>query len=288
MTLDRYLKTRRYWETAGIALLILASIAANVAVAWIDASRFGADSQLWEVVVWESTSNAVLGLLVPVLLWFDRRFPIRLDTWRRNLAAHAAFTVPWSLVHVAIMYWARVAVYRLVGGNSGYHWPDWWAQFGYEYLKDFRTYFLFLVLVYLYRFVLRRVQGEAGYLSEGKEDAGTREITDRLLIKKLGREFLVRVDDIDWIEASGNYVNLHVGSQVYPLRETMTGITERLRPQGFQRVHRSAIVNLDRVAEIVPFESGDGEARLGSDARVPVSRRYRKELRERLNPSAGH
>lgn len=60
------------------------------------------------------------------------------------------------------------------------------------------------------------------------------------------------------------------------------------RPQGFQRVHRSAVVNLDRVAEIVPFESGDGEARLGSDARVPVSRRYRKELRERLNPSAGH
>lgn len=284
MTLDRYLTTRRYWEAAGIALLVVASIVANVAVAWIDAGRFGADSKLWEVVVWESTSNAVLGLLVPVLLWFDRRFPIRLDTWRRNLAAHAAFTVPWSFVHVAIMYWARVAMYRLVGGNSGYHWPDWWAQFGYEYLKDFRTYFMFLVLVYLYRFVLRRVQGEAGYLSEGKEDTGTLEITDRMLIKKLGREFLVRVDDIDWIEASGNYVNLHVGSQVYPLRETMTGITERMQPQGFQRVHRSAVVNLDRVAEIVPFESGDGEARLASGARVPVSRRYRKELRERINP----
>ena len=288
MTLDRYLKTRRYWETAGIALLMLASIAANVAVEWIETTHSGADSQLWEVFVWETTSAAVLGLLVPVLLWFDHRFPIRLDTWRRNFVAHAAFTVPWSFVHVAIMYWARVAVYRLVGDNSGYHWPDWWAQFGYEYLKDFRTYFLFLVLVYLYRFVLRRVQGEAGYLSEGKEDAGTQEITDRLLIKKLGREFLVRVDDIDWIEASGNYVNLYVGSQVYPLRETMTGITERLWPQGFQRVHRSAVVNLDRVAEIVPFESGDGEARLGSDARVPVSRRYRKELRERLNPAAGH
>jgi DNA-binding LytR/AlgR family response regulator len=106
-----------------------------------------------------------------------------------------------------------------------------------------------------------------------------------MLIKKLGREFLVRVDDIDWIEASGNYVNLHVGSQVYPLRETMTGITERMQPQGFQRVHRSAVVNLDRVAEIVPFESGDGEARLASGARVPVSRRYRKELRERINPA---
>jgi DNA-binding LytR/AlgR family response regulator len=65
----------------------------------------------------------------------------------------------------------------------------------------------------------------------------------------------------------------------------MTGITERMQPQGFQRVHRSAVVNLDRVAEIVPFESGDGEARLASGARVPVSRRYRKELRERINPA---
>ena len=285
MTLDRYLATRRYWEVAGIALLVVTSIVANVAVAWIDAGRFGAGAQLWEVIVWESTSNAVLGFLVPLLLWFDRRFPIRLDTWQRKLAAHAAFTVPWSFVHVAVMYWARVAVYRLADANSSYHWPDWWAQFGYEYLKDFRTYFLFLVLVYLYRFVLRRVQGEAGYLSEGKEDTGTLEITDRLLIKKLGREFLVRVDDIDWIEASGNYANLHVGSQVYPLRETMTGITERLQSQGFQRVHRSAVVNLDRVVEIVPLDSGDGEARLGSGARVPVSRRYRKELRERLNPA---
>jgi len=50
-------------------------------------------------------------------------------------------------------------------------------------------------------------------------------------------------------------------------------------------VHRSAIVNLDRVAEIKPFDSGDGEARLNNDALVPVSRRYKKELRERLSPA---
>jgi two-component system LytT family response regulator len=62
----------------------------------------------------------------------------------------------------------------------------------------------------------------------------------------------------------------------------MAGISERLAEQGFQRVHRSAIVNLDRVVEIVPFETGEGEARLASDVRVPVSRRYRKELRDKL------
>ena len=107
-------------------------------------------------------------------------------------------------------------------------------------------------------------------------------ISDRFLIKKLGREFLVRLDEIDWIESCGNYVNLHVGDRVYPLRDTMTSISERLEPHGFQRIHRSAIVNLDRVAEIVASDSGDGEARLSSNATVPVSRRFRKELRDRL------
>ncbi len=134
----------------------------------------------------------------------------------------------------------------------------------------------------MYRFVLRRLQGEAEFLTEGQEEAEPVAVVDRFLIKKLGREFLVRVEHIDWIESSGNYVNLHVGERVYPLRETMTNISERLINQGFQRVHRSAIVNLDRIDELLTFDSNDGEVRLTSGASVPASRRYRKELRERL------
>jgi hypothetical protein len=272
--------TRRWWEVAGIALMLCIGFIANVGTVLIEVARYGTANETWEIVVWEGSSHLAMGLVVLLMLWFDRYFVIRTDNWRVPFIAHALFTLPWSLAHVTIMYWLRVGIYRAADGV--YHWPDWWAQFGYEYLKDFRAYFLFLAVIYLYRFVLRRVQGEAGYLSEGKEDSGSTEITDRFLIKKLGREFLVRVNDIDWIEASGNYVNLHVGRRVYPLRETMTGISERLQAQGFQRVHRSAVVNLDRVAEIVPFESGDGEARLSNDELVPVSRRYKKELRERL------
>lgn len=280
MTLERYMATRRYWEVAGIGLMLLFGFFANVGTALIEVARYGIGNESWEILVWEGSSHIALGAAIPLLLWFDRHFTIRTDNWRRSFLAHALFTIPWALAHVAIMYWLRVATYSLV--NRTYHWHDWWSQFGYEFLKDFRTYFMFAAVIYLYRFVLRRFQGEAGYLSEGEEESGTTEIADRFLIKKLGREFLVKVDDIDWIEASGNYVNLHVGKRVYPLRETMTGITDRLQPQGFQRVHRSAIVNLDRVMEIVPFESGDGEARLSSEALVPVSRRYKKELRERL------
>ena len=161
-----------------------------------------------------------------------------------------------------------------------YHWDQPLREFGYEYLKDFRTYMLVLAGIYLYRFIILRLQGEAGYV--GDEDTDQAAISDRFLVKKFGREFLVRVRDIEWIESSGNYVNLHVRGSVYPLRDTMTSISEKLMPHGFQRVHRSAIVNLDQVAEIVAFDTGDGEARLRSETTVPVSRRFRKELRERL------
>jgi hypothetical protein len=282
VTLEGYLQHRRSWEVSLWAGLLLVSTLANAWVTAIDAARNDIVLGHWEPLAWEVTSNLVEGMLIPAILLFDRRFPIGLGTWRRNLSAHTLFTVVFSLTHVGAMYWLRVLTYDWIGGTSGYYWPHWWREFGYEYLKDFRTYFFFVALIYLYRFVLRRWRGEAEFLSEVGDETETQPITDRFLIKKLGREFLVRSDHIDRIEAAGNYVNLYVGKHVYPLRETMTGICARLAERGFQRVHRSAIVNLDRVAEIVTYDSGDGEVRLDSDVRVPLSRRYRKELRERL------
>lgn len=280
MTLESYLARRRYWEFGLAAGVMAISLLANIGVVWIEEARIGSEFAAQTAVVLEVTSHFGLALAIPLMLWFDARFPISASTWRRGLIAHAAFTVAFSLFHVVIMYWTRVLVYGLAG--KVYHWDDWPVQFFYEYLKDFRTYLLILALLYLYRFIILRLQGEAGFLSEGRDDADQQPVTDRFLIKKLGREFLVRLEDIDWIESSGNYVNLHVGNRVYPLRGTMNNINERLARHGFQRVHRSAIVNLDRVAEIVAFDTGDGEARLRTDATVPVSRRFRKELRERL------
>ena len=282
MTLEEYLKNRRRWEILAWIALLTIGFAAQVGVEWLELNRLGQAFSPWHPIVLEGTSHIAVGVTIPLLLWFERRVPIRIENWRRDVAAHAVFTVLWSLTHVSLMYGARVVVFDF-GFDTDYRWDDWWIEFGYEYLKDFRTYFFILALVYLYRFVLRRARGEAGFLSEGEEDTPPTPVADRLLIKKLGREFLVRTVDIDWVEASGNYVNLHVGKSVYPLRETMNGISERLREQGFQRVHRSAAVNLDRVREIVAFDSGDGEARLIDDVTVPISRRFKKALKERLS-----
>ena len=281
MALQSYLENRRRWEILIAAAIILVSLFANVGVVWIEFARDGGDWDRWVPWVLEFTSHVGLAVVVPVVLWFDHRFPIRADTWKTSLVAHALFSVVASLIHVLVMYGLRVLMYRYFSPGDPYHWDDWPRQFFYEYLKDFRTYMLILACFYLYRFIILRLQGEAGYLGDD-EDEQAAPLSDRFLVKKFGREFLVRVNDIEWIESAGNYVNLHVRGRVYPLRDTMTSISDRLAAQGFLRVHRSAIVNLDQVAEIVAFESGDGEARLRTDTAVPVSRRYRKELRERL------
>jgi hypothetical protein len=282
MTIDRYLENRRAWEFMIALGIVLLSFFANLGVVWLEFARRSGGFDAWEPWLLEGSSHIGLAVIIPLVLWFDGKFPIRATTWQRSLPAHAAFSVVASFVHVLVLYWLRVLFYPLLDAGNPYHWEDWLREFGYEYLKDFRTYMLIVIFLYLYRFVILRLQGEAGFVGESQDNEEPALVSDRFLVKKLGREFLVKVDDIDWIESSGNYVNLHVRGRVYPLRDTMTSISERLNPLGFQRVHRSAIVNLDRVAEIVAFDTGDGEARLQSDIKVPVSRRFRKELRERL------
>jgi len=280
MTLQIYLRYRRLFETGLWILLFAVNWLANVLVVRADLARAGLAVEAWEPVVWEGSSTLVQLCLIPVILWFDKRFLLEKPYLWRHALAHACFTVPFSLVHVLAMVGIRKAAYATVGW--AYDFGYWPTEIVYEYLKDFRSYASLLALIYLYRFVLRRLQGEAEFLSEGREESAPAPVTDRFLVRKLGRDFLVRVGEIDWVEASGNYVNLYVGKRAYPLRETMSGIEQRLAPHGFIRVHRSAIVNLERIKAILPGEAGDSAVELDSAIQVPVSRRYRKTLRERI------
>lgn len=254
----------------------------NVLVIVIEGERQSVPSKaIWEPAVTEGSSALVSFVLLLAIIGFDRRYTIEQPRIWSSLRAHFLFTIPFSLAHVVGMVGLRKIAYAMAG--RAYDFGNWPIELVYEYLKDFRSYFSMLALIYLYRFILRRLRGEAGFLSQGKEQTEASPVTDRFLVKKLGREFLVKVEDIDWIQASGNYVNLHVDGRIYPLRDTMTAIETRLADQNFARVHRSAVVNLDRIAEIVPFDTGDGQLRLIDDQEIPVSRRYRKQLRERLS-----
>src|SRR5215469_8523928 len=73
---------------------------------------------------------------------------------------------------------------------------------------------------------------------------------ERIAVRESGRVILLRVDDIDWIEAADNYVCLHCGTNTHVLRETMNAVEARLGPSQFVRIHRSAIVNIDRIKEL--------------------------------------
>ena len=257
----------------------------NGLVAQIDHARTAA----WEPWVWESTSALLVLLLIPFVKWAERRWPFRFDTWRHSLPRHLLASVAFSLVHVVGMDGLRKLVYDMVGQH--YRLGAWWPNFGYEYLKDIRSYFLIVALICLSRLWLLRQQGEATLLAEPDEGPPVEPVDrpERFLVRKLGKEFLLAASEIEWLQAAGNYVNLHVRGRDYPLRSTMAGIEVRLDPARFLRVHRGYFVNLDYLAEIEPLDTGDARLRLRDGMTIPCSRRYRAALRERYGgqPVAG-
>lgn len=101
---------------------------------------------------------------------------------------------------------------------------------------------------------------------------------DRLMIRSGGRLFFLRTDEIDWIEADGNYVRVHAGGASHQLRETITRLETQLDPTRFLRIHRSTIVNLDRVREIQPLFHGEHRVLLQDGTELTMSRGYRDRL----------
>jgi two-component system, LytTR family, response regulator len=102
----------------------------------------------------------------------------------------------------------------------------------------------------------------------------------RFLVKGDGQMYFVAVDDIDWIEAYGNYVRLHVGKGVHLIRETLGNIERKLDPSRFARVHRSSIVNLDRVSRMDLWGAGDYVVLLKDGTKLKLSRWYRSRIEE--------
>src|SRR6266536_1902321 len=104
----------------------------------------------------------------------------------------------------------------------------------------------------------------------------------RLMIKLASRVVLLKVNEIDWIEADSNYAKLHVGSKSHLLREKMHDLETQLNPERFVRIHRSIIVNLDRIKELHPHFNGDYIVVLDNGVQLKLSRSRREHLEARL------
>ena len=102
--------------------------------------------------------------------------------------------------------------------------------------------------------------------------------SDRLIVKSGGRVFFLRTEEIDWVEAAGNYVRLHARSESHLLRESMKNMESRLDPNTFVRIHRSAIVNIDRVKELEPWFHGEYIVIMRDGTRLTASRVYSDRL----------
>lgn len=108
---------------------------------------------------------------------------------------------------------------------------------------------------------------------------------DRLVVKAGGATRFVRVADVDWIEAAGVYVNLHVGGKEILYRSSLAELAGRLDPVRFIRVHRSTVVNIESIVQLEPISHGEFEVVLKGGARTRISRSYRAHLEERLGQS---
>jgi two-component system LytT family response regulator len=103
-----------------------------------------------------------------------------------------------------------------------------------------------------------------------------------LIVKSAGRVVIVKTDEIDWIEAADYYACLHVNQKTHLLRRSLAELEEELDPAAFCRIHRSAIVNLNRVKEMKLDANGDYEVFLRDGTRLRLSRSYREQLQSRL------
>jgi two-component system LytT family response regulator len=118
-----------------------------------------------------------------------------------------------------------------------------------------------------------------GLLEDVRRDAGP---ADRLAVKSDGRILSLRTSDIDWVEAEGNYVRLHLGKMSYLYREKLASLEERLDPRRFRRIHRSTIVNVERIKAFVPWFRKDYRVVLHDGTELTLSRNYKDRVQELL------
>ncbi|MFP5262698.1 MAG: LytR/AlgR family response regulator transcription factor [Blastocatellia bacterium] len=105
---------------------------------------------------------------------------------------------------------------------------------------------------------------------------------ERLIVKSGGRAFFLKTEEIDWIEAEGKYVRLHVGKESHLLRETISSLEAQLDPKRFPRIHRSTIVNIDRIRELQPWFHNEYRVLLRDGTQLMLSRGCRKKLGDLL------
>jgi hypothetical protein len=218
-----------------------------------------------ESLLWDATSILAIGLMLPLVSWLARRFTASGANVWRNLLIHAAATIPFSLAHVLMMGLFRMAAYAVAGrGYDPLHLLHEWL---YEYRKDVVIY----AAIVGFEWGWRALRSAAAPRSPPAE-------APLLEVRDGARRTFVRPDDILWIEAAGNYAELHLAGRTLLHRTSLASLQQRLAPAGLVRIHRARLVNRAQIASLTTNAAGDFTVTLRDGATLSGSRRYRAGL----------
>jgi hypothetical protein len=265
-------------EIAVWAALLAVSVFAHAHVEALNEARRGVELPYGRALAIEVSSHIVVAAMIPALYWMHRRWPI--GGGPRNLAVHVLALVPFSLAHTIGMAALRLVWFSGILGED-YSFPITVDRLAYEFAKDVVNYGMLSAGVMAMRHIFGRppAPAEAPAPPPAAQPAAVAPaLAERFAVRKRGREIMVEVTDIDWIEAAGNYAVLHVGGETLEIRSSLSRLEGELDPRRFVRVHKSYVVNVARIAEVTPWISGDWRIRLQDGAEVNLSRRYRQRF----------
>lgn len=237
-----------------------------------DKIRDGIPYDLKALYMIEGSSGIAALIMINFVVVWSERFPFHPERVVEYIIRHLLGSVIFSLGHVGLMALFREMLFDNYIGN--FVTDNIFSTLLYEYRKDAGLYLTLLIIVTVYRLYREKKQLEAHSKTKNSE---------RMLVKTRSGEKLIEKSSIEWLKAAANYVELHADGTEYLVRTTMTDMERRLTSSNFARVHKSFIVNLDKINEITPTESGDFRISMISKAIIPLSRRYRESLEGIIN-----
>ncbi|MEO3879984.1 LytR/AlgR family response regulator transcription factor [Rheinheimera fenheensis] len=273
-----YLKHKLQCEVWLLALFFSVNMLANGYIAYVEKSSSGI--VFWKPWLWEISSGLSILLILPGLIWLSEQYPLRIQGIRQQILRHILASLLFCALHLVLMVTVRSFVYQLAGEDYRFDWST--SNLLYEYAKDVRLYLFFIILFETYRFVIRRWRGEVSKLAKAPDLTDTSELTEpylkHVLVKMLNQEFLIRLSQVDYIRAAGNYQELYVKGRAYPFRITQMALLQQLDPAEFVKINRSEIVNLTAVVSFVRERSNDGQLTLHSGTTLTVHKNHLNNL----------
>ena len=259
----------RLWlEAAGWIALIALLWGTDLLAKFSVREQTGIGLDNFRLVSEQVTSALAVLIMVPFLIQWLKLFPPTLKEWPRTIIGHTIGSIFFAFGHFVLMVALRIPWYAFNGRT--YVWREpFVSNLIVEYQKDVKIYIGFVVVISAYQYYRR------------SRSAMPQAHADRLIVQTGTGDSVLRLRDIDYLEAARNYIAVHAGGREYIIRDTMSNVSRRLSGGLFARAHRSFIVNIDKIKEIRTVDTGQ-RIILTSGEEVPLSRGYREEFTRKI------